>query len=104
MRHTGGEAYLSKAVHSAVITDPNNLLASIQAIIVIWGAGRVVDDHRWGTALDYVYGDVVSPGKCQDLWLPTPDTGITDGGTVYIELLWGHETSICGADPVFTVY
>jgi hypothetical protein len=87
-----------------VIADPNNLLGSIEAIVVIWGTGWIVNDHRRGTALDYVYGDVVSPGKCQDLWLPTPDTGITDGGAVDFKLLRGDETGIGGTDPVLTVY
>jgi hypothetical protein len=87
-----------------VIADPNNLLASIEAIVVTWSTGWIVNNHRRDTALDYVYGDVVSPGKRQDLWLPTPDTGITDGSAVDFELLRGYETSICGANPVFTVY
>lgn len=97
-------AYLSEAVHSTVIANPNDLLASIEAIVMVCDTGWIVNDHRGSTALDYVDGDVVSPGECQDLWLPAPDPSITDGAAVYLELFRCHETSICGADPVFTVY
>jgi len=104
VNRAGERAYLSKAVHSSVIADPNNPLASIETVIVIRSTSWIVNDHGRGTALDYVYWDIVSSGKCQDLWLPTPDPGITDGGAVDFELFRGHKTSICGADPVFTVY
>ena len=87
-----------------MIADPNNLLGSIQAVVVVWGTGWIVNDHRWSTTLDYVYRDVVSPRKCHDLWLPTPDAGIANGGAVHLELLWGHETSIGGTDPIFAIY
>lgn len=87
-----------------MIADPNNFLGSIQAVVVAWGTGGIVNDHRWGTTLDYVYRDVVSPRKRHDLWLPAPDAGITNGGAVRLELLWGHETSIGGTDPIFTIY
>lgn len=96
--------HLSKAVHSAVVTDPNSLLASIEAAVLIWSASRIVNDHRRGAALDYMYGDVVGPGECQDLWLSAPDPGITYGGTVKLELSRGYEPGICGADPVFAIY
>jgi hypothetical protein len=99
-----GKGYLSKAVHSTVIADPNNLLVSVEATVLVWGASWIVDNYRWGTTLDYVYGDVVSPGECQDLWLSTPDPGITDGGTIHSELSRGHEAGICGADTIFTIY
>ena len=101
---TDKKAYLSKAVQSTVIADPNSPLASIEAIVVSRGTGWIMNDHRWGTALDYVYWDVESPGKCQDLRLPTPDPGITDGGAVQFELLRGYETGIGGAGPIFAVY
>ena len=98
------KVYLSETVHSTVITDPNSLLASVDAAFLIWGTGRIVDNHRRVTALDYVYRDVVSPRECQDLWLSAPDTGITYGGTIKFELLRGHEAGICGADTIFTIY
>lgn len=100
----GEKTYFSKAVHPTVVADPNSLLGSIEVVVIIWGTGWIVNDHRRGTALDYVYGDVVSPGKCQELRLSTPDPGITDGGAVYFELLRGYETGICGTNPVFTVH
>jgi hypothetical protein len=87
-----------------MIADSNNLFASIEAAVLIWGTSRIVNDHRWGTALDYVYGDVVCPGECQDLWLSAPDAGITYGSTVESELLRGDEPGICCADPVFAIY
>lgn len=97
------EGYLSKAVHSTVIADPNSSLACTEASVLTRLTGRIVNYHRWGTALDHVYGDVVCPGECQDLRLSTPNPSITYGSTVKSELLRGNETSICGADPVFAI-
>jgi len=94
---------LSKAVHPTVITDPDSLLVSIEAVVLIWSTSRIVNDHRRGTVLDYVYWDIVYPGECQDLWLSTPDPGITYGSAVNSELLRGHEPGICGTDPVFAI-
>jgi hypothetical protein len=96
--------YLSKAVHSTVVADPNSLVATIESAVLIWGASWIVNDHRWGTTLDYVYRDVVCPRECQDLWLSTPDPGITDGGAVKSELLRRNEPGICSTDPIFAIH
>ena len=87
-----------------MIANPNNLLASIEAAVLIWGTSRIVNDHRWGTALDYVDWDVVCPRECQNFWLSTPDPGIPYGGAVMAKLSRGDEPGICGADPVFAIY
>jgi len=95
---------LSKAVHSTVIADTSNLLGPIETIVVIWGTGWIVNDYRRGATLDNVYGDSVSPGKCQDLRLSTPDTSITDCGAIHLKLPRSYETSIGGTDPILTSY
>lgn len=104
MREDGRSGYLSKTVHSTMIADPDGPVIPIDTAVWVWGTNWVVNHHGRSVALNYVYGDVVSPGKCQDLWFPTPDPGITYGGAVHFELPRGYKASICGAYPIFTVH
>lgn len=96
--------YLSKAVHSAVIADPNGLFAPIEVTVLIWSTSWIVNDHGWGATLDYMNGNVINPGECQDLWLPAPYPGIAHGGAINFELLRGHESGIRGANTVLAIH
>ena len=87
-----------------MIADPNDFLAPIEVTVMIWCASWIVNNHSWGPALDYMYGDVVKPGECQDLRLPAPDPSISYCSTVNFKLSRSHEPGVSGANPVFAVY
>jgi len=93
-----GVVMLSKAIHPAMITDPDD--SFVCDLVVSGCVCRVVNHHRRLAALDYMDRDIERATQSQDLWFASPRSSVAYGSAVALKPLRRHHASVESTNAV----